>query len=397
VDLTTLTPTFLADQPVDEFVSAIWTERYSKSGDTQIVVQATSENVDKLHEGTYLALRGSKEVMEIDTQNIENGLLTVVGTTLDEAVLGERFVWAQNPDYTGATDQDPATRIADLTDDTRKPGEFMSHLVDLFVINPVTFDTAHGPATLDWIQEKIPEISLGDIDHSGTVQRLTAPTGPLYDALQQLGEKNKVGFSLYLDSADETLGWFLKFKTYVGVDHTSGQSVNPLIRLTPELDGISDIKEVRSIKDFKNIVYVYYQGVVTKHLLDPAAPEPEGLDRRILVTDAQGEPVGRKLPVTDPRSWGGSSYGQTVVGPTEITAFREQNAKDALANHNYIRSIDGQTSPISDYTFGKDYFLGDLIELEGLTGAVSKAQVTEFIRSEDQNGEKSYPTISVVS
>jgi hypothetical protein len=392
MDLYTLTPNFLADLPVDEFVSAIWTERYSKSGDTQIVVPATAANVEKLKEGTYLALRGSDEVMELETQNIEKQLLTVTGSTLDEAVLMERFVWAQNPEYSSG--EDVKTRVADYNDDTRKPGEFMSHLVDKFVINPVNFSGIWAAATLDFTREKIDEISLGAIDHSGTVQRLTAPTGPLYTALEQLADQNSVGMSLYLYSADATTGFQLRFKTYVGLDRTSGQSTNELVRLTPGLDGISDIKEVRSIKEFKNVVYVYYQGVIYKYLADPDAPEPEGLDRRVLVTDAEGEPVGRKVGES---YWGGAGIGYTQPVIYDIPAFLAQNAKDALANHNYIRSIDGQTSPISDYKFGTDYFLGDLIELEGLTGAISKARITEFIRSQDKNGEKSYPTISVVS
>ena len=391
MDLYTLTPTFLANQTVDEFVSAIWTERYSKHGDTQLVLPATAENIDKLAVGTYLALRGPKEVMKLETQSIENGLLTVVGNTLDEAVLGERFIWAPNPEY--STGEDVTTRIADYTDLTRKPGEFISHLVDRFVINTIAFGAAWLPATLDWAKEEIAELTLGAIDASGTVQRLTAPTGPLYPALEQLAEQHKVGISLYLHDADAETGFQLKFRTYQGLDRTSDQEVNELVRLTPELDGISDIKEVRSIAQFKNVVYVYYKGEVTKHLLFPDEPEPEGLDRRVLVTDAQGEPVGRKVT-----SWGGGGgyYQQEVVGATEIAAFREQNAKDALANHNYIRSIDGKTSPISDYRFGTDYFLGDLIELEGLTGAVSKARITEYIRSQDKTGEKAYPTISVV-
>lgn len=396
MDFTTLTPTFLANESVDEFVSAIWTERYTKSGDTQIVVPATAENLDKLREGTYLALRGSKEVMELETQSIEKGLLTVTGTTLDEAVLNERFVWAKNPDYADGADVDLTTRVADYADDTRKPGEFISHLVDKFVINPVNFTSTSGhtwaPASLDFPAEKILELALGDIDHSGTVQRLTAPTGPLYDALAQLAEQNKVGISLYLDSADPDTGFQLKFKTYKGLDRTSNQSTNPLVRLTPELDGISGIKEVRSIKGFKNVVYVYYKGIVTKYLLDPLEAEPEGLDRRVLVTDAQGEPPGRKGEWT---RFGSGEWGQPII--TDVPAFLAQNAKDALANHNYIHSIDGQTSPISDYKFGTDYFLGDLIELEGLTGAISQAQITEYIRSQDKTGEKSYPTISVIS
>ena len=391
MDLYTLTDTFLADETVDEFVSAIWTERFSKHGDAQIVLPATAENIEKLREGTYLALRGSKEIVQIETQNIENRLLTVIGNTMDESVLMERFIWAANPEY-GSGD-DVKTRVADYTDETRKPGEFMSHLVDRFVINTVAFPTANDQdeATLDWAMEEIADLSLGAIDASGTVQRLTAPTGPLYTALEQLAEQHKVGMSLYLDSADPVAGYELKFKTYKGLDRTSNQSINALVRLTPELDGISDIKEVRSIQKFKNVVYVYYEGEITKFLLDPLAPEPEGLERRVLVTDAEGEPPGRKGEWT---YWGNGQWGQSTI--TDIPAFLEQNAKDALANHNYIRAIDGKTSPISDYKFGTDYGLGDLIELEGLTGEVAQAQITEYIRSKDKTGEKEYPTISVI-
>jgi hypothetical protein len=114
------------------------------------------------------------------------------------------------------------------------------------------------------------------------------------------------------------------------------------------------------------------------------------------VTDAAGEPVGHKITQESYGSFR-NTYTQTVVDANDITAFRIQNAKDALANHNYIRAIDGQSSPTSDYKFGVHYGLGDIIELEGLTGLISKARVTEYIRSQDKTGEKEYPTISVLS
>ena len=114
------------------------------------------------------------------------------------------------------------------------------------------------------------------------------------------------------------------------------------------------------------------------------------------MTDAEGEPIGRK--VTYDRRWygGPSTYTTYVVGPAEKAAFRAQHAKDVLANHNYIRAIDGQTSPDSEFKFGEDYGLGDVIELESFTGNVSKARVTEFIRAQDKIGEREYPTISVI-
>jgi hypothetical protein len=392
MDLYTLNSFFLPGDPVDKYVSAIWTERYTKAGDCQIVLPATTDNVDQLAEGTFLALRGSDEVMQVQTLSIEKNLLTVVATSLTE-FLNQRLAWFKNPEYDASADPapDPSTRVADLTLDTMKAGEFISHVVDLSVINPVelTGDWADADLTT-WPDEVITGLALGEIDDSGDVKRLTATIGPLYDSIQQIAEKEKIGIKLYLDSADPVDGYSLLFDTYTGLDRTSDQSDFPLIRLSPNFDTISDLKEVRSIADSKNVAYVYYQGIVTQHIYDT----PLGWScRRVLMTDAQGEPPGRKYTG---RPMPGLNYGQTIPpGPTEIAAFREQNAKDALANHNYIRSIDGQTSPINEYKFGVDYGLGDIIELEGLTHLISRARVTEYIRSHDENGAKEYPTISV--
>jgi hypothetical protein len=385
MDLYTLTDTFLAKDVVDEYISAIWTERFSAAGDVQLVVPATSESINKLAEGTFLSLRGTKEVMQLESVSIENETLTVVGRTLP-VFLNQRYAWFHNQN-TSDTDNP----IADFTADDMVPGEFISEIVNLMVIDPLPMA---GPweesEDLDWDVEKISGLSLGDIDMSGEVKKLTVVVGPLYDSIAQVAQKEKVGISLYLEDADPVTGYSLKFKTYRGLDRTSDQDVNELVRLVPDMDSLSDVKEVRSIENFKNVCYVFWHGRLSKHLLNPLDAEPVDMDRRVLITNAETEPVGHK----ETTPWG---YSHTVVGPDDIAAFREQNARDALANHNYIRAIDGQTSPNNDYQYGVHYGLGDIIELEGLTGTISKAQITEFIRTEDSQGEKQYPTISVVT
>lgn len=387
MDLYTLTDTFLAKDVVDQFVSAIWTERYSSAGDVQIVAPATPENIAKLAEGTFLALRGSKEVMQLDTMSIENKLITVTGASLVE-FLDERMAWFRNP----ATSPPADERIADLTREDMDPGEFIAYLVNAMVIDSTDFTGTFAPANLMWDDDVIPYLELGAVDTSGAPKKLTAVTGPLYQAIQQIAEKENLGISLYLEDADPVTGYTLKFTVYRGKDHTSDQSTNELIRLVPELDSLSNVKEVRSISNHKNVCYVYYQGIVTTHYEDPLHI-PEGFNRRVLITDPDKEPVGHK-ETRDFRF----GYGTiTVVGPEDIAAFREQNARDALANHNYIRAIDGETNPQNDYKYGVHYGLGDIIELEGLTGTISKARITEFIRSHDQTGQKEYPTISVVT
>jgi hypothetical protein len=388
MDLYTLTDTFLAKAVVDEYISAIWTERYTAAGDVQLVVPYSVESADKLREGTFLALRGTKEVMQLESISIENSTLTAVGKSLP-VFLNQRYAWFHNQH----TDAD--NPIADFTADDMVPGQFISEIVNLMVIDTLPMA---GPweesDDLDWDVEKIEGLSLGEVDMSGTVKKLTAVVGPLYDSIQQIAEKEGVGIKLYLEDADPVTGYDLKFATYQGKDRTSDQDVNELVRLVPDMDSLSDVKEVHSLASFKNVCYVYWHGRLSKHLLDPDDSEPLNMNRRVLITNAETNPVGHKVTTTYP---GGEGYTHTVVDEADIAAFREQNARDALANHNYIRAIDGQTSPNNDYQYGVHYGLGDIIELEGITGTISKARITEFIRSEDNQGEKQYPTISVVT
>jgi hypothetical protein len=387
MDLYTLSETFLAKDVVDEYVSAIWTERYSSAGDMRLVVSATTRNLEKLKEGTFLALRGSKEVMQIDTVSIEDGLMTCVGESLTK-YLNQRYAWFRNIASTAA-----AERVVDYKSDDVSAGEFIANVVNLIAIDPVYFEDLWDPANLNWDEDIIPGLTLGPVDTTGEVKELTAAIGPLYDSIQQVAEKEGVGIKLYLEDADPITGFSLKFTTYRGKDHTTDGAF-PLVRLTPALDSLSEVKELRSIANWKNVAYVYYAGIISMHYEDPDSP-PVGFERRVLITDAEKQPVGHKEPNPYYQQMGGLPF-YTVVSPADVTAFREQNARDALANHNYIRAIDGQTSPANDYQYGVHYDLGDIIELEGLTGNISKARITEFIRSQDQEGAKEYPTISVL-
>lgn len=433
MDMYTMNANFVADDVVDEFISAIWTERYAAAGELQLVTAPTPTLIDKLAEGTFVGLRGSTEIMRIHTQSIEKHTLTIVGSSLVQ-FFDERLFWNKNPASSPAAEE----RVKDL-EKTGKVGKIISDAVDAMVINTVPFSgTGFTEANLQWEADEIPFLELGDIDLSGADEKVTITVGPLYTAIQQVAAKFGVGFQLYLEYG--TLeGYLLKFRTYRGQNRTTVNSnktgtgtfpnnvTDPpadvswgkqLVRLVPDMDSLSDVKEIRSIAFHKNVAYVYYKGKISVHYEDPAAI-PTGWDRRVLMVNAEGEPPMRKphAPMRPLGMFGGSSGGAggggssggAMVGwvnsrfantgytdSAEILAFREQQAKDALANHNYVKAVDGQTSPHNDYKFGKDYGLGDLIELQGLTGTLSKARVTEYIRSQDRTGEREYPTISVI-
>ena len=364
--LYTLSSSFIPRDIVSDFVSAIWTERYSAAGDVQIVAPATADMIDLLSQGTFLGLRGVKEIMILDTQSIEDGLLTVTGQSLPK-FLDERMGWFKD------TDPESEALVSDYIA-TTTAGQLIANAVDKTVINPAAFGLGFASVDLDWAREKIPGLELGMVDANGTPRRLTLAKGPLYTSIQQLAEAEGVGFKLYLKSSRLSTGYVLRFATYRGKNRTSEQTVHQMVRLTPKMDSLTDVKEVGSISTYKNVIYVKYMNSISRHYAEPTLPIPEGFDRRVMLVEAE----------------------DIYLVPARIAEYREQTARDAIANHVYVKAVDGQTSPQSNYKFNVDYGLGDVIELEGFTGLMSKARVTEYIRSQDQFGDKEYPTLSVI-
>jgi hypothetical protein len=366
VQLYTLTSSFIPRDIVTDFVSAIWTERYSAAGDVQIVAPATPDMIDLLSQGTFLGLRGVKEIMILDTQSIEDGLLTVTGQSLPK-FLDERMGWFKD------TDVETEALVGDFVA-TTTAGQLIANAVDKTVINPAPFGLGFASVDLDWAREKIQGLELGLVDANGTPRRITLSKGPLYTSINQLATAEGVGFKLYLKSASRSAGYVLRFATYRGKNRTSEQSVHQMVRLTPQMDSLTDVKEVGSISTYKNVIYVKYMNAISRHYAEPTLPIPEGFNRRVLLVEAE----------------------DIYLVPDRITEYREQTARDAIANHVYVKAVDGQTSPQNNYQFNVDYGLGDVIELEGFTGLMSKARVTEYIRSQDQFGDKEYPTLSVI-
>lgn len=371
MELYTLTREFFPKDFISEFTSLIWTERYSSAGDVQLVVNPLPSVITALAPGTLLGLRGVKEIMMVENQSIENGLLTVTGSSLVK-FLNQREAWFPNPAYDGT---DTTVSLSADYSATQTIGQFLADVVNKTVINPVAFGSYWAPINIDWANDKIPGLALGRIDPNGTAKLLSFPLGPIYDGLTQLASGEAEGFKLYLESAQySTSTYVLRFATYRGKNRTSEQTTNLMVRFSPQLDSLTNVKEVSSYSEYKNTVYVFYKNQVSVHYIPTLTATPHGFDRRAIMVDAP----------------------DIYLDPANIPPFRQQVARDALANHLYIQAVDGQVSSKNNYVFERDYYLGDIIELEGYSGLISKARVTEYIRSQDQFGEQEYPTLSVI-
>jgi Siphovirus ReqiPepy6 Gp37-like protein len=371
MDLYTLDENFLRRDVVDNFQSIVWTERFTKAGDVNLVVTPSRENIVMLPEGTFLALEGSKEVMLIENALIEGGKLKLTGPSITQFLDTRVIRYSSNH----------ADRYYNIT---LQPGLAMGFVVNDMVVagSPYTTSSAYG---VDGPRQVIPTLMVSDMDSSGAAVALAIPYGPLYTALQQIAETYQIGFQMYLESSSPA-GYFLMFRTYAGKDRTSKQSVNDVVRLSPNVDSLTDLKELRSIAKYKNVAYAFapsnpVAGVTQSGVAyaDNEAATSMGFDRRTLLVfadDLTTDKVG----------------GSAAV----LLQILNQRAKDALANNNYVKTVDGEVVPQAQFKYGTDYGLGDIVELQSFSGILQNARVTEYIRTKDATGERAYPTISVI-
>lgn len=374
MDLYTLDETFLRSSVVEETNSVIWVDRYSSAGEVTVVVPASGATIEQLAEGTFLSLDGSKEVMLLETQSIKDDLLTVTGPSLLK-FLDERFIRFS-----------PGHDVRYWPLSGFPPLQVLTEIVnDMCVVGSPWLD-ADTMVNVDAARAAIPNLSTITGVESGVIGiNVAVPFGPVYEVLKTIAETYRLGHKLYLDDAG--IGSYsLIYESYVGRDLTSSQTIYPTVRFSPGQDSLTDVKELRSISGYKNVAYSYAPALSEVSLdagvafADSSAATSVGFDRRVLMVFADD--------ITTDEIGGDPVLLKEILG---------RRAQDALANHNFVKMVDGEIVPQNDYQFGVDYMLGDIIEIQGLSGALQNARVTEYIRSQDAQGEKAYPTISIVN
>jgi hypothetical protein len=373
VELYTLNRRFLKQETIDEFDSVIWTDRYYGDGEVELVVPATKLMMQHLKVGTFLMLNGSDEPMILETYGIEKGKLKVTGITLCKW-LNNRFVRTSAPHqdrYWQAGVQPPGWLMATILWYMVIDGPFLDGTIPTGISNPGIF--------------RIPGLVAYDFDKTGAPITVAVPYGPLYDALREIATTYQIGMQIKLDHADDS-GYQLSYRTYRGTDRTSQNPGRDPVRFSPLMDSLTEIKELESISGYKTNVWSYAPANPGELATTP------GYDGRVTPGGAYtGFDLRAMLYFAEDLTT------DMVNGdPAVLLQLLTSRARDALASNNFVKVVDGEVVPNVQFKYGQDYFLGDVIELQGNSGMVQNARVTEYIRVQDVEGERAYPTVSVI-
>lgn len=386
MELFTLNRNFLKQDAIDGFHSVIWTERYYGDSEIELVVPATTEMIQKLPVGIFLSLTGSAEVMIIETMNIEDNKLKLTGISL-LPWLNNRFVRTS-----------PKHEINSWTlgaNAGEVPGWMLWAIIYYMCVVGSPYLTGAIPTGISNPQQlAIPGLGLKDYDKSGTNIVTVIPYGPVYDVMREIATTYQIGMQITLESATDT-SYSLGFRSYKGLDRTSGQTTYPPVRFSPEMDSLTDIKELQSIAAFKTLVYAFAEGFNEKD--NPGLTTVPG-ESRLTGSQYTGFDL-RALMIFENLTIdmvGGSSSPAVPGVPAQVVQVLNTRASDALAAHRFAKAVDGEIVPTNQFKYGIDYNLGDVIEVQGNSGVVQTSRVIEYIRAQDEAGERAYPTVAML-
>lgn len=348
---------------LDQFFSLIWTERWQDAGDFTLYIASTPYTRGILVEDTYLAHNKSQRVMRIESVEDDatgDGARTLIVTgTSYEGILNSRVAKESVDDLTTS----PQWVI------TAAPADIARTLYTSICVTGVlsTSDILTGVSTDVW-----PTVS--GIPEPPDSVTLSFDPQTLFSALvTNVCVPYDLGFRFVRNDNNATI----YFNIYTGDDRTINQDALPAVIFSPALDNLQNTKELTTISDAKNVAYVFSPAgfeMVYASGVDPTAVT--ALNRRVLVVD-------------------GSSV--TSDNP-DISGALITLGQQALALAKVQQSFDGEISINSQYVYGRDYFLGDLITIVNDDGIGNDMRVTEQIfNSDNSTGESSYPTLSVSS
>jgi hypothetical protein len=354
-----LDPILRREYIIDRFISLIWTERFNVFGDFQLDIYSTYQSRSLLKPDTLLAMSESFYVMRIesvedDVDGQGNKILIIKGRSM-EAILLDRVAFLSLSDTTSV----PKWTITDVPAAVARK---VFH--DICVTGTLNAD------------DVIPFIVEGTFLAVGTIPEPTTsitvditPT-TVYDVTTQICSAWDLGFRILRQ--DGSSGSSLYYDIYAGSDRTTGQSVLPAVVFSPELDNLQNTKELTAIDKAKNVAYVFSPAGYQTVYASGVDPTVAGFQRRILMVDA-----------TD------------ITSTVGLTAALAQRGNEALAAARATMLFDGEINQNSQYVYGRDYNLGDMVESRNDDGVANVMQVTEQIFVSDSTGDRSYPTLTL--
>ena len=329
---------------VENFSSFVWTDRYYSAGDFELYVPPTIRVLTQYIPDYYIVRPDSEHVMIIDSVLLEeddDGYSYKISGESLESILKRRILWT----------------------DTTLSGNFqdaIKTLLDGSIISPSIADRKiDNFVFVKSEDEAITSLTIEEAEYS--------KDETIYDIIEKNCQEFEIGFKVTLTSDNK-----FAFTLYKGVDRSYDQTAVPYVIFSPAFDNLTSSSFLKSYTDYKNVALV--TGTSTDS-------EGESTDLSTVVGEASG--LDRRETHIDAGDVQGNTSVLTKKGNEELAALKKTEA------------FEGEANVFNMFVYGKDFFIGDMVQLEDAFGNTGKSIVSEMVFSSDGEGEKFYPTFIV--
>lgn len=341
MELWILDKNFIEVGIVDSFKSFIWTPRYTKVGDCEIYVAASTEMLQLLQKGFYIYRTDSDmicriESIEIDTDTETGNFLIVKGYDCKK-ILGQRLIW-NIVTFKGTAEN------------------FMRKIITDNIIST------------DITQRAIPNFTLADAHGFAETIDIQTTYESVLEKIQSVCDAFGYGFRVTFDSGN------LVFDLYKGVDRSVNQTDREYVLFSPDFENIMSTKYVVDATNVATDVLIAGEGEgkSRKTANYPIAPSGSGIDRHEVFVDA--------------RDISSDTEGDEPMPLWDYLNLLRERGAEKFSEYGVVTTFEGEVEPNQSYVFGVDYFLGDIVTVRNEYGIEVDARVTEVIEAFDDNG-----------
>lgn len=348
-----LDETYTSQAIFDTFESFIWTERFNGAGDFELHMPVRISALGELKIGRYLWKKDTKAMMiiecvEVETNPEDGDKLTVSGRSL-ESILDRRIIWKQT--ILSGNFQNGIKKL--LNENVISPSD-SSRRIPNFVFKTST-------------DSKITSLQFED-----EVQLFGEN---LYDQLVSMCSEKNIGFDVFpTDNGFE-------FELKAGVDRSYSQSSLPWVVFSPNYDNLLSSNYINSYVNFKTVALVGGEGEGSEKKTATAVDEDgagSGLNRREMYVSAQS--ISSNIP-----------EGYEITPESYLKQIQYQGRLE-LRETKYTTAFDGEVVADVQYIYGKDFYMGDIVQIENEYDVQGQSRITEIMWSQDASGTQMVPT-----
>lgn len=335
---------------LDAYESLIWAERYNEYSDFELVIPMENAPLEFLRPDNYVALPGSNKTMIIEDIPIEDTAdegdrIILSGRSL-ESILNRRIIWEQK------------TVSANIE-------SAVFSILDANIVNPL------------FGSRKVNNIILqasGDSSITSINIQSQYSGEEVYKTVEDICKTYDLGFKMELNNLNQMV-----FLLYNGVDRSFSQTERPPVIFSPSFDNLIKSKYIESTKTYKNVGLVAGEGEGSARKTTIVGNATiSGLDRREIFIEAH------------------VSSNNGDISQTDYLAQLETRGNEVLAEHTPIYTFEAETEPNGIFKHGRDYSVGDIVQLVNEYGIKVRARITEIVISHNTEGVSLIPTFVVI-